>query len=64
MSLACSENRKKAVCGWHNVNEMNVRSFLYSFIKYVRAVPEAEKSEDSQLFAKCGRERKEGIKPL
>lgn len=64
MSVTCSENRKKAVCGWHKVNEMNVRSSLYSFIKYVRAVPEAEKSEDSQSFGKCGRERKEGEKPL
>ena len=52
--------QKKDLCGWRKVNEeMNVRSFIYSFIRYVRVVPEAETSEDSQLFRKFGRERKE-----
>lgn len=39
--------------------ETNVRSFIDSFINYGRVVPEAEKSEDSQLFGKFVRERKE-----
>lgn len=56
--MACS-NRKKDLCGWHTVNEeMNVRSFIYSFIRYVRVVPEA-KPEDNQLFRKFSREKKE-----
>ena len=33
-------------------------AFIYSFIRYVRVVPEA-KPEDSQLFRKFGREKKE-----
>lgn len=54
------KEQKGGLCGYCKDNEeTNVRLFIYSFIKYVRVVPEAEKSEDSQLFGKLGRERKE-----
>lgn len=54
------KEQKGGLCGCCKDNEeTNVRLFIYSFIKYVRGVPEAEKSE-SQLFGKLGRERKEG----
>ena len=53
------KEQEKGLHAWREVNEeTNVRSFIYSFIGYVRAVPEAEKSEDGQLFQKLGRERK------
>lgn len=38
------KEQKEGLCGWCKVNEeRNVRSFVYSFIRYVRGVPEAEK---------------------